>query len=83
MISIGMKGKRMKHDTSNQHDIEMLNEYDFSEGIQGKYAERYHADKNLIRLDADVADMFPDAKSVNDALRALGRIIIDHQKKVS
>ncbi|MYI93475.1 hypothetical protein F4083_04005 [Candidatus Poribacteria bacterium] len=73
----------MKHDTSNQHDIEMLNEYDFSEGIQGKYAERYHADKNLIRLDADVADMFPDAKSVKDALRALGRIIIDHQKKVS
>ena len=73
----------MKHDTSNQHDIEMLNEYGFSEGIQGKYAERYHADKNLIRLDADVADMFPDAKSVNDALRALGRIIIDHQKKVS
>ena len=50
-----------------------------AKGIQGKYAERYHADRNLIRLDADG---FPDAKSVNDALRTLGKIIVDHQKKV-
>ena len=33
----------------------MLDEYDFNEGIRGKYAERYHAGANLIRLDDDVA----------------------------
>ena len=65
----------MSQAKSNQHDPDMLDEYDFSEGVRGKYAQRYYADKNLIRLDDDVAEMFPDAKSVNEALRALGKII--------
>ena len=73
----------MSQARSNQHDPDMLDEYDFSEGVRGKYARRYYADKNLIRLDDDVAEMFPDAKSVNEALRALGKIIVEHQKKVS
>ena len=73
----------MNQETSNQRDPDMLDEYDFSEGVRGKYAERYQAGTNLIRLDADVAEMFPDAESVNEALRALGKIIAEHQKKAS
>ena len=73
----------MSQETSNQRDPDMLDEYDFSEGVRGKYAERYQAGTNLIRLDADVAEMFPDAESVNEALRALGKIIAEHQKKAS
>ena len=73
----------MSQETSNQRDPDMLDEYDFSEGVRGKYAERYQAGTNLIRLDADVAEMFPDAESVNEALRALGKIIAEHQKKTS
>ena len=73
----------MSQSRSNQHDPDILDEYDFSEGVRGKYARRYYADKNLIRLDDDVVEMFPDAKSVNKALRALARIIAEHQKKVS
>ena len=73
----------MSQATPNKQDPDMLNEYDFSEGLRGKYAERYHAGTNLIRLDDDVAEMFPDAKSVNDALRALGKIIAEHQQKTS
>ena len=73
----------MNQETSNQRDPDMLDEYDFSEGVRGKYAERYQAGTNLIRLDADVAEMFPDAESVNEALRALGKIIAEHQKKTS
>ena len=72
----------MSQATSNQHDPDMLDEYDFSEGVRGKYAERYHAGTNLVRLDDDVAEMFSDAKSVNDALRALGKIIAEHQRKL-
>ena len=71
----------MSQATSNQHDPDMLDEYDFSEGVRGKYAERYHASTTLISLDDDVAEMFPDAKSVNDTLRALGKIIAEHQQK--
>ena len=73
----------MNQVVSNQHDPDMLDEYDFSDGVRGKYAERYNAGRNLIRLDDDVAEMFPDAKSVNDALRALGKIISEHQQKTS
>ena len=73
----------VKQAASNQHDSDMLDEYDFSKGVRGKYAQRYYADKNLIRLDDDVAEMFPDAKSVNEALRALGKIIAEHQKEPS
>ncbi len=73
----------MSQTTSNKQDPDMLDEYDFSEGVRGKYAKRYHAGTNLIRLDDDVAEIFPDAKSVNDALRALGKIIAEHQQKTS
>ena len=73
----------MSQTTSNQHDPDMLEEYDFSKGVRGKYADQYHAGTNLIRLDDDVAEMFPDAKSVNDALRVLGKIIAKHQQKTS
>ncbi len=71
----------MKFQWDSQHNTEMLDEYDFSEGIRGKYAEKYYAVRNMVRLDADVAKMFPDTKSVNDVLRTLGKIIADYQKK--
>ena len=73
----------MNHSTLNEPDSDMLEEYDFSTGIRGKYAEKYYADRNLIQLDEDVAQIFPDAKSVNDALRALAKIISEYEKKVS
>ena len=75
-----MKEKLTKQTTLEQDDADMLDEYDFSEGVRGKYAERYHDGKNLISLDPDVAKVFPDAKTVNDALRTLAKIIaIVHQ----
>ncbi len=70
----------MKEEPTKQPDTDMLDEYDFSNGVRGKYADRYHAANNMIRLDPDVAEIFPDAKSVNDALRALANIIAVHQR---
>ena len=64
---------------TNQHDPDMLDEYDFSKGIRGKYAQRYSKGSNIVKLDDDVAEIFPDEKSVNDALRALANIIRSHQ----
>lgn len=58
-------------------DDELRPEYDFSQlkgKTRGKYIERYQAGTNRIRLDADVAAAFPDAKSANDALRMLLKI---------
>jgi hypothetical protein len=53
----------------------MLAEYDFSSGTKGKYAKLYNQGTNLILLEPDVAEAFPDSKSVNDSLRALASII--------
>lgn len=64
----------------NQEDSDMLNEYDFSQGIRGKYDQRYSECTNIVQLDDDVAEIFPDEKSVNDALRALAKIILSHQQ---
>jgi hypothetical protein len=53
---------------------EILPEYDLRGGIRGKYAAQYADGTNVVVLDPDVAALFPDAQSVNDALRALAAI---------
>ena len=54
-------------------DKEMLDEYDFSKGVRGKYAKRYARGTNLVALQPDVAKIFPDSASVNEALRVLAK----------
>ncbi len=61
-------------------DPDMLEEYDFSKGVQGKYAQRYAEGTNVVVIDPDVAEVFPDHDSVNQALRSLAEII-RRQKK--
>jgi len=53
----------------------ILEEYDFSNGTRGKYAKEYKEGVNIIKLDKDVRKIFPDAKSVNEALRTLIHIM--------
>jgi hypothetical protein len=65
-----------------QKDPDMLEEYDFSDAVQGKYAKRYAQGTNVIVIDPDVAKVFPDHDSVNQALRSLAEII-KRQKKVA
>jgi len=56
----------------------MLDEYDFSKGVRGKYAAQYREGTNIVRLDDDVAAMFANSQEVNEALRALGKLIQHH-----
>ena len=60
---------------------EMLPEYHFSGGVRGKYAKRFAKDTTMVVLAPDVAELFPDPKSVNNALRALGQIIRERARK--
>jgi hypothetical protein len=60
----------------------MLDHYDFSKGVRGKYAKRVAQGTNLVLLEPDVAKAFPDASSVNETLRALAGII-RRQKKIA
>jgi len=49
----------------------MKKEYDFSEGVRGKYAGRIEKGANLVLLEPEVAKYFPTAESVNRALKGL------------
>ena len=63
--------KKKARDKNN----EMLQEYDFSKGIRGKYARRYARGSNVVVLEPDVAKVFPNAEVVNSSLRSLADII--------
>lgn len=65
-----------------QRDPDLLEEYDFSAGVQGKYAKRYAEGTNVVVIEPDVAKVFPDHDSVNQALRSLVEII-RRQKKLA
>jgi hypothetical protein len=53
---------------------EMRPEYDFSGGVRGKYYEAYQQSTNIVVLEPDVAEVFRDSASVNEALRLLTKI---------
>ena len=61
----------MSQEANSERDPEMLDEYDFSNGVRGKYADRFVEGGNVVVLDPDVAQVFTDSESVNQALRAL------------
>ncbi len=73
----------MKKASKTRHDRDMLDEYDFSKGVRGKYAKRYAEGTNIVVLSPDVAEVFPDSESVNEALRVLVKIARQKAKKVS
>lgn len=64
-------------DKNKQKDDEMRPEYDLSQlkgKVRGKYVERYQKETNLVLLEPDVQAAFPDAESVNAALRMLIKV---------
>ena len=66
----------MKEVESEMED-ELRPEYDLSQlkgRVRGKYVERYREGTNLVLLEPDVAAAFPDAKTVNEALRLLIKV---------
>jgi hypothetical protein len=61
----------MKKVKTTLREPDMRAEYDFRGGVLGKYAARYAEGSNVVVLEPDVAELFPDSRTVNDALRAL------------
>lgn len=59
---------------------DILPDYDFSKGKRGKYAKQFAAGTNLIILAPDVAKIFKDAETVNEALRTLANIVLRKKK---
>jgi hypothetical protein len=72
----------MKKVVKTRRDPDILDEYDFSKGVRGKYAKRYAEGTNVVILSPDVAQVFPDSESVNEALRVLVKVARQKVKKV-
>jgi len=69
--------------TDGNESDDMRDEYDFAGGVRGKYATKFAEGSNVVVLDPDVADLFTDSDSVNDALRTLAEIAAKQSKKAS
>jgi len=52
----------------------MRPEYDFSNAVRGVTASRYAQGTNVVVLDPDIAELFPDSRAVNEALRTFSRL---------
>ncbi len=78
-------------DADWEMEDELRPEYDMTEllkdGVRGKYAKQYREGTNLVLLAPDVAEVFTDAESVNQALRLAIQIAeiptLDAQKRGS
>jgi hypothetical protein len=62
-----------KKTSSDRLKDTMRPQYDMRRGERGRYAKRFQGDVKMIALEADVAAAFPDAESVNAALRVILR----------
>ena len=64
---------------------ELLPEYDldFSKSKPNRFAEEYHRTRRTVLLDSDVAEDFPSAEAVNEALRFLARITKEHKGELT
>ena len=50
-------------------------EYDFSKAVRGATSARYAEGVNVVVIDPEVLDVFPDGASVNEAPRALAPVL--------
>jgi len=68
----------MKANQGTENSDDMREEYDFANmkgGVRGKYAGAFEKTAVTVLLDSDVAKVFPDSQSVNEALRTLARVL--------
>ena len=64
----------MKKVSTGKQTDELRPEYDLSKlkgAVRGKYYDRARAGTNLVLIEPDLANVFPDTASVNRALRLL------------
>ena len=59
-----MSSGKKPDDVRPEYDVATL-----KNGERGKYSKRYQQGSNVVVIDPDLAETFPNAKAVNDALR--------------
>jgi hypothetical protein len=64
----------MKKTSAKKNDDDLRPEYDLSKlkgGVRGKYYRQATAGTNLVLIEPELTNVFPDTESVNRALRLL------------
>ena len=68
--------KSARRGRPTRHNVdEIPAEIDFSGAVRNPYAARYATGSNIVMLEPDVAALFPNSASVNEALRSLARVM--------
>ena len=57
--------QRENDDLRPEYSVELIRS-----GIRGKYASRFNKGSNVVVIDPDLSDAFPNSEAVNEALRA-------------
>ena len=78
MSGDSMKKARARKDRFEDRDT-LRPEYDFTGAVRGVTAARYARGTNIVAVDPEVRDVFPDSGTVNDALRALAPLLRDQR----
>jgi len=64
--------KKEKQEFNDEDTMREEYDFDYSKAVWGKHAKRYQEEgTNVILLDADVYNVFPDSAAVNAALRSM------------
>ena len=75
-----MKKQADRRRTPKSERDTMRPEYDFSKGVRGVTAARYAEGKNVVVIDPEVLDVFPNTAAVNQALRALAPVLREQRR---
>jgi hypothetical protein len=71
-----MKKAKAKYSKIIARDRDTMRpEYDFSGAVRGITAARYAKGANVVVVDPELLDVFPDGAAVNEALRALAPVL--------
>jgi hypothetical protein len=73
------KGNNMKKGAID--NWEMRKKYDFSNARPNKYAKKYAESTNIVVIEPDLVEFFPDSESVNATLRVLVSIFPQTRSK--
>jgi hypothetical protein len=69
----------MKKASAKKNNDDLRPEYDLSKlkgGVRGKYYRQATAGTNLVLIEPELTELFPDAESVNRALRLLANTAV-------
>ena len=71
-----MKNSRSARNLESHSEADPLapRSLDLSKAVRGKYYDRMQAGTNIVLIDPELLDTFPDSESVNEALRTFKRL---------